>query len=116
MNKNNFRIKERFKFFLERQFVKGAHIQLLFVAGLIGLISIVGGILVMPDIEFENSLGDAIWWAFLRLSDPGYLGDDEGLWKRLISTTLTVLGYVVFLGSMVAIITSWMNRKIRNLE
>ncbi len=61
-------------------------------------------------------MADSIWWAFLRLSDPGYLGDDEGLWRRFISTIVTVLGYVVFLGSMVAIITTWMNRKIRNLE
>lgn len=116
MEKSNFRIKERFKFFLERQFVKGAHIQLLFVAALIGVISIIGGILVLPSGEPTGSVDEAIWWAFLRLSDPGYLGDDEGVWRRLISTILTVLGYVVFLGSMVAIITSWLNRKIRSLE
>lgn len=116
MRINNFRIKERIKFFLERQFVKGAHIQLLFVAALIGMISIVGGLLITPIEASSESLGDAIWWAFLRLSDPGYLGDDEGAWRRLISTILTILGYVVFLGSMVAIITAWLNRKIRNLE
>lgn len=116
MNHYNFRLKERLKFFLERQFIKGAHFQLLFVAALIGLISLVGGILVMPSGEPTNSMGEAIWWAFLRLSDPGYLGDDEGAWRRLISTILTVLGYVVFLGSLVAIITTWLNRKIRNLE
>ncbi|GGF48084.1 CASTOR/POLLUX-related putative ion channel [Echinicola rosea] len=111
-----FRIKERFKFFLERQFVKGAHVQLLFVALLIGLISLVGGLLVMPSDESTRSLGEEVWWAFLRLSDPGYLGDDEGSWRRFISTILTVLGYVVFLGSMVAIITTWLNIKIRSLE
>ena len=71
---------------------------------------------MLPAGEPTASLGEAIWWAFLRLSDPGYLGDDEGGWRRLISTLLTILGYVVFLGSMVAIITSWLNRKIRNLE
>jgi len=96
--------------------VKGAHYQLLFVAALIGVISIVGGLLVWPANEPRESLAESIWWAFLRLSDPGYLGDDEGLWRRFISTVITVLGYVVFLGSMVAIITTWMNRKIRNLE
>ena len=116
MSKNRFRLKESIKFFLERQFVKGAHIQLLLVAALIGLISLVGGILVMPVGEPTESLSDAVWWAFLRLSDPGYLGDDEGVWRRLISTILTVLGYVIFLGSLVAIITTWLNRKIRNLE
>jgi hypothetical protein len=116
MNRNKFRLRESFKFFLERQFIKGAHYQLLFVAALIGLISVAGGLLVIPAGEPTGSLGEAVWWAFLRLSDPGYLGDDEGVWRRLISTIVTVLGYVVFLGSLVAIITTWLNRKIRSLE
>ncbi len=111
-----FRVRDSFNFFLERQFVKGAHVQLMFVAALIGLISLIGGILVLPSGEPTASINEAVWWAFLRLSDPGYLGDDEGTWRRLVSTILTVLGYVVFLGSMVAIITTWMNTKIRNLE
>lgn len=110
------RIKQRYLFFLERQFIKGAHYQLLFVAALIGLISIVGGLLVWPTGEPTSRLDESIWWAFLRLSDPGYLGDDEGIWRRFISTLITVAGYVLFMGSLVAIITSWLNRKIRNLE
>lgn len=111
-----FGIRESIKFFLERQFIKGAHIQLMFVALLIGLISLVGGVLVMQSGEPTDSLDKAVWWAFLRLTDPGYLGDDEGAWRRLISTILTILGYVVFLGSLVAIITTWLNNKIRILE
>lgn len=109
-------VTEWLNFFLERQFVKGTHIQLLFVIALIGLISIVGGLLVLPAGEPTSTIGESVWWAFLRLSDPGYLGDDEGTWRRTISTLLTVAGYVVFMGSMVAIITSWLNRKIRTLE
>lgn len=103
-------------FFLERQLVKGAHYQLLSVAAVLGLISVIGGILVLPSGEPTANLGEAVWWAFLRLSDPGYLGDDEGHWRRFVSTIITVLGYVVFLGSLVAIITSALNRRIRHLE
>lgn len=109
-------ISKWLNFSLERQFVKGTLIQLFFVIALIGLISTVGGLLVLPAGEPTNSIGESIWWAFLRLSDPGYLGDDEGTWRRIISTLLTVAGYVVFMGSMVAIITSWLNNKIRTLE
>lgn len=116
MKLKKIRIRERFKFFLERQFIKGAHYQFLFLAALIGLISVIGGSLVLPSGEPTETFGEAVWWAFLRLSDPGYLGDDQGTWRRFISTIITVAGYVVFLGSLVAVITTWLNRKIRNLE
>lgn len=104
-------------FALERLLVRGAHYRFLFVVAIIGLVSIVGGVLVMfqHDDTFQN-VGEATWWAFLRLSDPGYLGDDEGLWKRIVSTVLTVLGYVVFLGAMVAILTQWLNSTLERLE
>ncbi|MEX0944947.1 MAG: hypothetical protein WDZ38_04675 [Balneolaceae bacterium] len=116
MRKFTRRLSEGFNFILERQFVKGTHIQLFFVVALIGIISVVGGLLVLPTDDPASSFGESVWWAFLRLSDPGYLGDDEGTWRRMVSTLLTVAGYVVFMGSMVAIITSWLNRKIRTLE
>lgn len=116
MKINKIRLTQRFKFFIERHFIKGPHYQLLFVAALIGFISVLGGILVLPTGEPLNNLGESTWWAFLRLSDPGYLGDDEGAWRRFVSTIITIAGYVVFLGSMVAIITTWLNTKMRNLE
>ena len=110
------RLKNRLKFQIEQLLLRGAHSRLLFIASLVGLVAIGGGLLVQAtDSPFEGSK-TAIWWAFLRLTDPGYLGDDEGLPRRLISTTLTVLGYVLFMGSLVAIMTQWLNQKIRNFE
>lgn len=106
---------DRVKFVMERQFVKGAGFQLLVVMMFIGLISVVGGLLVAPSDSFE-SLGSAIWWAFLRLTDPGYLGDDEGTWRRFVSTILTVSGYVVFLGALVAIMTRKLIAVMTDLE
>ncbi len=111
-----FQFRRRFVFFLERQFIKGPQYQLFFVLAFIGLLALVGGIMLWPVAESNESFGDAVWWAFLRLTDPGYLGDDQGIWRRLVSTIFTIAGYVVFLGSLVAIITTWLNRKIRWLE
>jgi hypothetical protein len=116
VNKLRRRIVDRFNFFLERQFIKGTHVQLLFVVALIGFLSIAGGLMVLPVDEPSNSTGDTLWWAFLRLTDTGYLGDDDGTWRRIVSTFLTIAGNVVFIGSLVAIITTWLNRKIRSLE
>ena len=116
MAKSRFRLTHPVKFLIERQFVKGAKYQLLAVAALIGLISLAGGILALPTGNEIQGLGESIWWAFLRLTDPGYLGDDEGTMRRIISTFLTVSGYVVFLGALVAIMTQWLTSKMGELE
>ena len=110
------RLKNRLKFQIEQLLLRGAHARLLFIASLVGSVAIVGGLLVqVTDVPFDGN-ETAIWWAFLRLTDPGYLGDDEGLARRVISTVLTVLGYVLFMGSLIAIMTQWLNQKIRNFE
>jgi ion channel POLLUX/CASTOR len=109
------RTRDHFKFWLERFLLRGPQYRLLFIAAVIGLLSVAAGILVLPSGTFD-SLPEAVWWAFLRLSDPGYLGDDEGLFIRAVSTGLTVSGYVVFLGSLVAIMTQWLNSTMARLE
>ncbi|MDA0748948.1 MAG: ion channel DMI1 [bacterium] len=110
------RLKNRFKFIVERWLLRGAHYRLLVIAILIGLISGVAGLLVYAAEAGFNNAWEAIWWAFLRLTDPGYLGDDEGILKRTISTVVTVLGYVIFLGALIAIMTQWLNQTITKLE
>lgn len=110
------RVRNRFQFLLERFFVRGAQYRLLVIAGMIVLLSVLGGMSVMVVSHGFDSSADAAWWAFLRLSDPGYLGDDEGLWKRTVSTILTVLGYVVFLGALVATMTQWLNATLERLH
>ncbi|TWI75649.1 Castor and Pollux protein voltage-gated ion channel component [Desulfobotulus alkaliphilus] len=104
------------RYFLERLFVRGTFYQFLVMAFVIGMVSLVGGLLVYGSGDPDAGLPGEIWWAFLRLSDPGYLGDDEGLWRRSVSTVLTVGGYVLFLGALVAILTQWLGRHMRSLE
>ena len=112
-----FRVIDRVKFIVERQLVKGAGFQLLVVGLFIALISLVGGLLViMPQADEFEDVSSAIWWAFLRLTDPGYLGDDVGTWQRMVSTLLTISGYVVFMGTLVAILTRWLIAKMVDLE
>lgn len=111
-----FRVVDRVKFIVERQLVKGAGFQLLVVGIFIGLISLIGGLLVVPQGGEFDDPGSAVWWAFLRLTDPGYLGDDVGTWQRFVSTLLTISGYVVFMGTLVAILTRWLIAKMAELE
>ena len=72
-----FSFVDRLRYLVERQFIKGAHYQLLVVAAFIALISLIGGWLAWPSAPEGSNLADSVWWAFLRLTDPGYLGDDE---------------------------------------
>lgn len=112
---NPLRLLDRMKYLLERQLIKGVGFQLLVVMLIISLVSLLGGMLVLSDQEFANA-GESVWWAFLRLTDPGYLGDDQGTWKRMVSMLLTVAGYVLFMGTLVAIMTQWLIARWRDLE
>ncbi|MCA9286524.1 MAG: hypothetical protein KDA22_14970, partial [Phycisphaerales bacterium] len=110
------RLGDTIRYGLERMMIGGAHYQLLLVALVIGLISLAGGVVVRAGTGDFHGMGEATWWAFLRLTDPGYLGDDEGVLRRVVSTTLTVLGYVVFLGALIAIMTRWLLDLMQRLE
>ena len=110
------RITNRLRFQVERLVLRGAHYRLLVIAAAIGLIAVLAGLLVYGYSGSFASPAQAIWWAFLRMTDPGYLGDDEGVLLRVVSTVLTVLGFVLFVGALIAILTQWMNQSIRTLE
>ncbi|MEZ5275415.1 MAG: hypothetical protein R3F07_03425 [Opitutaceae bacterium] len=110
------RFGNRLTFILERLILRGTLSRLAVIAGAIVLISLTaGGFAYLSTGSFPNPW-DAVWWAFLRLTDPGYLGDDEGVVLRSIATVVTILGYVVFMGSLIAIMTQWLNTTITRLE
>lgn len=108
-------VRNRLQLVLERFLVRGPIYRFAFVIGVIAAISLAGGLLVVGTGQFAG-LGEATWWAFLRLTDPGYLGDDKGTYVRVVSTALTVAGYVLFLGALIAIMTQWLNAALRRLE
>jgi len=107
----------RLRFLLERALVRGPAYRLVLIALIIVFVSVCGGLAadMLAPLDFPTWF-DGVWWAFLRLTDPGYLGDDEGAMKRLVSTTLTVLGYVLFMGALIAIMTQWLDQTLERLE
>lgn len=109
-------VTNRAKFLVERLMLRGARYRLLVIAALIGLIALLAGFAVYAATDDFAAPGEAIWWAFLRLTDPGYLGDDEGTVVRVVSTFLTVSGFVVFVGALIAILTQWLNQTVQELE
>ncbi len=104
------------QFHFERLLLRGLRYRLLFASLIIVTVALVGGLLVLAFVSNAQDFGESVWWAFLRLTDPGYLGDDEGFVGRTLSTIITVLGYVLFLGLLIAILTQWMNQVISRME
>lgn len=107
---------DRLRFGLERLLLRGVGYRLLIAASIVAIVALAGGALVALFAPGSPELGDSVWWAFLRLTDPGYLGDDQGVVRRSVSTLVTLLGYVLFLGLLIAILTQWLNSLISKLE
>lgn len=78
---------------------------LLILAG--GLVLYVGGVTDTP--------ADGMWWVFLHLSDPGYLGGDAGPVATVVGTFMTVAGIVVFTSGIIAIITDLLSSSLAEL-
>ncbi|MES1949999.1 ion channel DMI1 [Salinisphaera sp. S4-8] len=115
------RLRNLLQFQLEQFMLRGVLSRLLVIACAMVLIAVSAGLLVynLPhagQAGEEGDPGSAIWWAFLRLTDSGYLGDDEGTLLRTVSTTLTVLGVVLFVGALIATMTQWLDDTIETLE
>lgn len=110
------RLRNRLKFEIERFILYRSLHQLLLIGVVIALIALLGGVAVWILTDDFTSLPDAIWWSFLRLTDPGYIGDDTGGTKRTISTVVSILGYVFFLGALVAVMTQGLHQTINRLQ
>jgi hypothetical protein len=110
------RAHNRFRFEVGQFLLRGAFYRLLIIASMVAIVAVLGGVSEWLLDPAAMPLPDAVWWAFLRLTDPGYLGDDQGAGRRAVSTVLTIVGYVLFLGALVAIMTQWLNQTLRRLE
>lgn len=111
------RLKRKIQFTIERLFLEGSLYQIIGAVLTILIISVIGGVLAFNiSPELFETIWHAIWWAFLRLTDSGYLGDDKGIGLITVSTIITIMGYVLFLGTLIAMMTQWMYRIITNLE
>lgn len=109
------RIRNLAQFQLEQLIVRGALSRLFVIAVIMGLLSVVAGLLVYYWVDSFDDPSASIWWAFLHLTDSGYLGDDEGTLLRIVSTFMTIAGVVLFVGALIAIMTQWLNETIERL-
>ncbi len=107
----------RLRFHLENFLLRGTLYQVTFLAAILSTLAVVAAVTVFVfDRPSHKDFWGALWWAFLRLTDTGYLGEDHGWLDRSVSTVLTFSGDVVFLGALVAILTTGLDRAMRTLS
>lgn len=112
------RLRQIVQFRVEQLLLRSTASRLAVIALAMVLIALGAGLLVFvaaPAKTYPDA-GSAVWWAFLRLTDSGYLGDDQGVLLRTVATVLTVLGVVLFVGALIATMTQWLNETIAKLE
>lgn len=105
------------RFWLERAVLRGSLSLVVLLIALQGVLAVGGGAVAyfLPGQHF-STLRAALWWAVLRISDPGYLSDDiPDVSIRALSVALSVVGMAVTVGGIVAIVTQVMNRALDRL-
>ena len=98
-------LREDVAFHFERFLARGAYSKVAVLWAILLLLSLVGGALAWLTAAGRfDGLDEAIWWAFLRLSDPGHLAQDHAPGMRLLGIVIAVLGLVLFVGALVAVL------------
>ena len=91
-------------------------VQFAVLAGLILLLGVIGTLIAGLTLDFKQGWSEAFWWTFVRIADPGYLGDDSGFWEKLLSTTITFAGWIAFGGILISIFTTAMEERLRQIR
>ncbi len=103
-------IRELAAYYMDKFFLRSPAAQLLVLLVLCMALMILGALAAsMKDsmIRYPRFL----WWAFLRLTDSGYIGQDEDIWERGVSTVVTLAGLVIF-GLLISIISSGFSQRL----
>ena len=101
---------------LELFWLRGPLAQLAFLLVLLLFLAFLGGLAMGVLHPRYAHLGQASWWAFLHLTDTGYLGDDKDPLERTMAVILTFTGALLFVGGVIAILTTWLDRLMTTLS
>ncbi|MCH2109288.1 MAG: hypothetical protein MK135_08160 [Polyangiaceae bacterium] len=105
-------------FRLERIALRGPLARIGIILLLLTIITLVGGIfLEVSQTSKSQDPFAALWWALLRVSDSGYLSDDDSSLRRaLLSILLSISGTAFLVGGVAAVMTQWLDQKLTRLS
>ena len=110
-------LKRRVIFFFVSQILPGPIVRIGMILGLLSVVALLSGsiALFIENNEFPSP-GAATWWAILRISDPGYLADDDSSGRlALLSGLLSLTGSAFLAGGVAAVMTQWLTAKLSAL-
>ncbi|ODT59083.1 hypothetical protein ABS71_18180 [bacterium SCN 62-11] len=95
---------------LELIWIRGALVQMGFLLLVLALLAGLGGVVMVLVHPRYGDVSQATWWAFLHLTDTGYLGEDKDPVERSVAVVLTFTGAVLFVGGVIAVLTTSLDR------
>jgi len=101
-------------FYIDKIIKRSFLFQLLCLSFIVTAIVVVAGLLAMLVNPQKNILGN-FWWAFLRVTDPGYLGEDQLFNLGLLGSLVIVAGLIVF-GLLITIISTAFQHRLEALK
>jgi len=69
--------------------------------------------ILTTDVESPRT---ALWWTWRRIMDPGSLQEDKGLWTKILSSSIVILGWLIFGGAVISIMTTTLQRWLESLR
>lgn len=101
---------------MESVWIRGPLAQMGALLASMILVALLGGLLMVVVHPRYRDFPQASWWAFLHLTDTGYLGDDKDGLERAVAVVLTFTGVILFVGGVIAILTTWFDRLMADLS
>jgi len=101
---------------MESLWIRGPLAQMAVLLASMILVALLGGLLMMLVHPGYRDFPQASWWAFLHMTDTGYLGADKDPIERAVAVVLTFTGVILFVGGVIAILTTWFDRTMASLS
>ena len=106
--------KGKIAYMVDKWFKKSLSLQLISLLIFV-VFTAVGGAFLASLIGSFSDFPKNLWWAFLRITDAGYLGEDSELWIGMAGTIVILFG-LVFFGLLISILTSAFEERLKEIK
>lgn len=114
-NKDGVPFRQWFVYHIDRIIRSPLQVQLMVLVTFAMILSFTGAVVLSFLTTSWENFPKNLWWAFLHVSDPGYLGDNQGFVRQAVAVVITLGGWMLF-GLFLSILGMAFQRRWRHLE